>query len=528
MPTRNAYNDIPDGDALRGEKSAEVFLVNIDAGKRALIQEKAEYRDAVKKLVSVHKKYLSVRRKSEGKSTTRKNSRLSRAEDDVRLAVNVAEDSERRAMNLLKKCEDECNALFDYYFKNGKQRLAKKENDKFDKYYLKEETEIKRIGFPVKDIVESFSENKPERNERPLTDESVAYRQTQRTASPRPENNYGYPPPHGYDTGVPHYPPYPPRYYDPYAYRQSVNISPVNLDVTGIVEEAIKDTMDRFAQTLEKRLDAYEKAAEESVEKVQEQVPVIPDEVIEVAQKGNEAVEKISELLSRLEGILQSVNELGRTINDMQRTALRDMQGVQVKQKLVNQEQDALAEEQELARQRQAIVAENQKNLNERIASLVDAVDLLAKTHAENEASLKAALSGQKSTAQSAAKSLELQKELSAKQLELALAVREAISAQKQAEKILKGPISRKRNQHSTEEKEEVLMEKASSEPSDSAPQQEKSEPKEETVSTITDTEAPTAEAEVAVVEVEAPAAEAEALAAKAEAPAEDKSTATE
>ena len=463
MPMRNDYNDIEDGDSLRGEKSAEVFLVNIEAGKRALVQEKAEYRDAVKKLISVHKKYLSVKRKCDGKSTTRKSSRLARAEDDVRLAVNLTEECEKRAINLLKKNEQECNALFDYYFKNGKQRLAKKENDKFDKYYLKEEAEIKRIGFQAKDIMELFSENKNERKDRRTADNSAEYRQNQNQRSDyyRPENNnYGYPPPRDYEAGAPCYPPYPPRYYDPYAYRQSVNISPVNLDVTGIVEEAVKETMDKFVATLEKRLEAYENdVLKPALEKVTNQVPVIPPEVIELEKKGSEAVAKISELVAQIDGLMQSANDLGRAINDMQRNELREMQGLQVKQKLINQEQDALAEEQELARQRQEIVAENQNKLNEQIGSLLEAVDGLVKTHAENEATLKATLSAQKSTVQGVSKSLEVQKELSARQIEFAASVREALSAQKYAEKALKNPTPRKKVQPSAEESDKTPAE---------------------------------------------------------------------
>lgn len=469
MPTRNAYNDTGEQEVILGEKSAEVFLINIDAGKKALVQEKAEFRDAVKRLVSVHKKYLNVKRKYDAKSSTRKSSRLSRAEEEVRLAVSVVEESERRAINLLKKNEQECNALFDYYFKNGKQRLAKKENDKFDKYYIKEEAEIKRIGFPAKDIIEFFSEDKIEKKERPVSDEYTEPK-SRSSARPGPQFNYGYPPP-DFDMGEPYYPPYPPRYYDPYSYRQSVNISPVNLDVSAVVEDAVRETMDKFVKTLEKRLEPYGQNAENPVaERVDASIAVAEADIAAAAQKGSEALERISDVVARLEGVVQSVNDLGRAINDMQRTAVRDMQGVQVKQKLVNQEQYALTEEQELARQRQEIVAENQKNLNEEIASILERVEGLLKIHAENETALKAALAAQKSTTQGAAKSLELQKELSEKQIALSLAVRESVSAQKQAEKALKGPASRKKNQQASEEAGESLQVQATSEQIDSAP----------------------------------------------------------
>ena len=441
-------------------KSAEVFLVNIDAAKKALLQEKREYRSSVKRLLAVYKKHLNIKRKLEVKTSSRKSSRITRSEDDVKYAVTAVLESQNRAYDILKRAEEESNGLFDYYFGMGKSRLAKKENNKFDRYSMKEEKELEKIGYPVRTIIDNYSQNKKaqkeeERYQRESSQQPRAYDPYEDRGAQYFDSRYFEP---RY-----HVPPPQPIYYDPYAYRQSVNISPVHLDVTPIVEECVKEVMDRFIKTIDQHLEKYQPIVTNSTAPTQTETDTSDKEAAlsVVAEQESFVVDKLSELVENLKVIMQNIDSIGaanleiinknkeiseleKGVNDMQRTMLREMQGIQVKQKLLNQEQDALTEQQELAHARQAIVAENQSQLSASIEAVEKQIEQLLETHKKCEADIKDSIHNQKAIIQSGFKNTEMQTELSQKQIELAALIKQSAAAHKQAAKTQKSPTQRK------------------------------------------------------------------------------------
>lgn len=467
------------GDAPR---SADTMLMNIDAAKSALKQSKAEYRSAVKNLLSVERKYQQARENAELKSTRKRKARLIEAEEKLKLAVHTARTAQKRAFGLLAATQKESHALCDLYYSEGRGRLAKKQNARFDKFYFGEERELKLIGEEAVSIISRFAPPEEEkinrRGEQPQ-------RERQGAQPPRQEARM-----------------------DPYMYRQSVTISPVSIDLSPLIEEAVKETMAKFVSTIEERVDAYikenyskpvtepapvceapvteaapslteatvsveatpvadaapvensepsdatpiEAAAPEAAEPTAEVTPAQAMALEVVANEEGFVLKKLSELLEGLKAVMKEADELNaacaeisikqreamelqKNINEAQRVALREMQGVQVKQKLINGEQDALIEEQEMAVARQAVVLEKQKALEETISTTVEKLDSISKVSELTEATVKDIITAQKAAAAQSAKLLELQLELTAKQQELALRQKEALSAQKKLEK---------------------------------------------------------------------------------------------
>ena len=254
----------------------------------------------------------------------------------------------------------------------------------------------------------------------------------------------------------------------------SVNIAPVTIDVSSIVERAITATMEKFSQGIERRIRAYVDSIVIPQPEVRSAEPVVTEgsseayEAIKNTASANTELEehlleeekhifeKLKTLCASVQELLdgmvatseaylnisskqQQTAELQRQVNDMQRHTMREQQGVQVHQRLINKEQIELNAEQTVITDRQKAAVDKQKQLTEAQTAMEETQRTVIETQAALEEAMKAVMQSQKeiiSTQQSIihgnAKNQEAQRALIERQAEITAAQKEALASQRQ------------------------------------------------------------------------------------------------
>ena len=240
------------------------------------------------------------------------------------------------------------------------------------------------------------------------------------------------------------YPNQPPQFY----YVPQPQYYPTAPDVTPIVEKAVNEAVERITATVIAGMSEHN----QEVRSVDGRSVSVAEKLIE---EEDYVINKLTALMGGIEALLGRLGELGeafvdisakqeqtvelqKKINDMQRALARELQGVQVNQKLINQEQVELLGEQSVLIETQKAAAENQKALTEAQANLADIQKVVIETHGAIEESMREVLSSQKEmlTAQgqimaTGMKNIEKQKELSEKQKEMTLLQKAMLSEHK-------------------------------------------------------------------------------------------------
>ncbi len=234
----------------------------------------------------------------------------------------------------------------------------------------------------------------------------------------------------------------------------SVNVAPVTIDVTPIVERAISSAIEKLNEGLSRKLDAYinnlsipaveAPTAPVANANTQLDAGVLENVIAEecgVVEKMKSLCESISALIVELGALSaecktiadkqKELGELQKQINDIQRHNVREQQGVQVNQRLVSEEQIELiaaqtlvAESQKELAQRQNAVAQAQKAAQEAEGQIADAISAVADTNAK-------ILEKHQQLAASAEKQNAVLGELSERSRELLAEQRGALSASK-------------------------------------------------------------------------------------------------
>ncbi len=442
------------------------YLMEIEDSERRIEGEKKKFRKAVSGLQSADKRLRAAKQAAEDKSTARAELRLENANAEMELAVALYKESNQALDSIIENVRTNTEKLARSYYDLGKRRSAKKINQRYNRFFQKQQRAIVKISENCVLILENYEREKNlDRTDRGEREASQRYRESRApqyadVGSYKPAET-GYP---QYPQGQPVYYPAPPFYHDPYAARQSVSISPVSINVNEIVEEAVRSTMDKFIAALNERIAEYlnenpkpqnaqngnpsnEEASQNNNGALAESKAAAAVETVIGEQKF--VAQKLGELMNDLKAVMDNVNalssdcmsitdkqkeasELNRALADSQRSLLRELQGVQVKQKLVVGEQEALIEEQTVAVEHQKIVTENQKALaEEQKAAIEGANEALAAQKAISEA-LKEIANAQKQLILQSEKNAELQKELTLKQQELIAKEKETISLHKQ------------------------------------------------------------------------------------------------
>lgn len=252
-----------------------------------------------------------------------------------------------------------------------------------------------------------------------------------------------------------------PYYYAP---QQSVEVAPMSIDVSSMVEEALALVMDKFKAQIDARI-------ESAVGNMQFNIPAAQSvssgdasaEAPEQVYAGELFVsEKLGALMENVKNLANQITELGaacmqianqqkdaaelqRKINDMQRSVLRDIQGVQANQKVINADQMAISEEQVVILEEQKATLENQRIVAEAQKNMAEIQQTVMDTQAAIDAAMKDVIRTQKDIINSQqtimngnAKNIELARELTEKQAELNTKQREALSEHKRIVRTVK------------------------------------------------------------------------------------------
>ncbi|MBQ8689746.1 MAG: hypothetical protein IJ515_05225 [Clostridia bacterium] len=505
----------------------EALLATIDEARGAVESSYDEFRSAYLKLQASYKKHLKIKSKAEAKPSARNLAKLQLSKQELSIVLKNFKSAEKKANDALIAYERAQEKYADYQISIGNKREAKRILRASERYLKSAEKKNERIVTLASDTVSAYeleaemSDSVTDSDYESQTADSVASRQQSTAQQQRYEA-----PPHMY-----------PPYYDPYMARPGISIAPVNVDVSAMVESAVKETVAKLQQALDARLAEYIAAlrlpeinlnataqqeapqaepatpvAEAPVtEPVAEDVPVAEEPVEEApvteaqttepeqpeapqtveseqseepaeAPTVNEPVaapaaqpasaptatyttsdvESVSALTTTLDALLaeiaklteraEALAETQRATNEMLRNSAREAQGIQVKQRLVNQEQEALVEAQAAIVEGNKMLAEKQQRIAEQQQATSETVATIIESQHNIDSALKASIQLQKTLIQSNTKNAELL----TKQIAQANAMREAIPTARGRKPSAKKPqteeIVTEENQDSTEQ----------------------------------------------------------------------------
>ncbi len=247
----------------------------------------------------------------------------------------------------------------------------------------------------------------------------------------------------------------------------SVNVAPINIDVTPMVERAISSAISQLSAGLEARLRDYvDTLVLPSVTATPVAAPaggasasvtselgghILEDEshvyeklrtMYENIQTLIEGVAEISGTYMTLTAKLREVSELQRQVNDMQRRTMRDQQGVVTAQKVINDDQLDLTAKQRLIAEKQGEVTEAVEQLTAAQAAAVEKERELIAAQAEINGAMESlvsierdVLSVQRTITESAEKLQQAQSAVAEKQESLMQGQKELLATQRQLQR---------------------------------------------------------------------------------------------
>ena len=240
----------------------------------------------------------------------------------------------------------------------------------------------------------------------------------------------------------------------------SVNVAPVTIDISPMVEKAIASAMDKLNAGFERKIAEFYANLQLPTAPAQEQITqhapadeaLSPDadtlkQVHSSISVNNELEEyvldeekhifdKLKNLCSSIQNLLdemtavsaeylnvatkqKEVAELQKQVNDMQRYTLREQQGVQVNQRVVSKDQTEIVAAQTLVVEQQQLLAEQQAAVANAQRAMADTQKAVTETQSTIDKAMKSVLdsqrnliSSQQSIIQSNAKNVEAQKRI--------------------------------------------------------------------------------------------------------------------
>lgn len=438
----------------------------IETVRAELPYEIKELSNQVSSFCKKDKKLASLRKKTELKASGKRLDRLDSFEKDYISAYKRCLSYQ----NIVNKSVDELNYLYeqlaDYYSSVGNRKESKKTVALAGKF---ENSVKKQLDPIVKDLnsatqlfsidkdslTESVSKAAPQSSPKQFDAperqrETARGEQEQNPGTYRQNNAYNRPPQNIAYSYVPYYEyRMPPRPQQP----PVINIAPVTVDINRYVESAL----DSFAKTLEKRIQeliihytpeinvtgapSVSGAEMEATEKIIEDSAFAAEKItalLDNVKKLLSNITELNEMYNSLEEKQRSAIEAGRAVNEMQRALAREIQGMQATQKVITGDQKKLAEEQTLVAEAQKLVNAQQSELiaaqNEISAGAKLSLDLGLKLSEGTDARIEAfnaLVAEQEASLQREEKTVELQKALAMRQIELTEMQREALAEQK-------------------------------------------------------------------------------------------------
>ena len=351
-------------------------------------------RPLIKSLSKAYEEYCKIQQKADENPSKIKFSVLAAEKKesfDLLLADLVAvareyEEGSREVRESYKKLiyEEE---------KRSERKRLEKEADKAVSFYIKANSELSAALAPYEKYIKS--EEPEEKEEKAEEEKSESIRVGASSFS------------QGYSA---------PQYaYNPY--QPNVNIAPVSLDISPIVENAVKSAITKLSAALDAKIESFIagfdlSALPKTVVSDSQPTGGASDTIVNMASRVSEEESAVlNKLVSILEGLKiaaealttltdscgelvekqRVANDATRRVNDMQRALSRELQGVQASQKVISDDQMAVSESQNVVLEHQKTVLERQNAINEGQMAINDTLRAVSDSHKKLEKTLRSA-----------------------------------------------------------------------------------------------------------------------------------------
>lgn len=471
--------------------ATQILKTKIERTKVAVKESTCACKSAAKALADAHRKYVSAEELLNRKNSQKNLRGFALARDVYDAALKEYLQIFGTYYNLV----EEVLTAYDSLILEDRRKASKfrGEAEKYEEQQNRVKANLAGVLKNVNGIEEALTdflskssdknENAEESKDAPaLNEEQVEEAIAEAVGDNGKKENYQAQPYDNARFGVyypPHYAYQPPHYFDPYRAPapRGVDIAPVNIDITPMIEDAVAVAMEKFKIAIAKEIDSslpkvpscdvapVEASTPEAEEKKDEAAPVSHISAVEegifedekfVSEKLVSLVSGLKELMTEISSIgavfmnianqQKDIAELQRKINDMQRALTRELQGVQVNQKVIAQDQVAVAEEQALVLEEQKanleaqkLISAAQKDMAQMQSAVIETQNALEDAMRGVIRSQKDIISQQQALINGSAKNAELQKDLAEKQAELNAMQKEIASQHKQISRAARG-----------------------------------------------------------------------------------------
>ena len=356
--------------------NAEASRLLVEGERNTLEELRAQMYGVSRDVISSYKRYSRSRSKVGAKESARALARLSKAEDELGRAISEYDVAKKRVHTSLSALMAVHGDYTGELYLSGDTTTAKRASRAMDSYTKRIERFIDKVDDSVACIVSLYTLR-------------ISVGDNKKEAYVSKDQTYGMQ--NTVQSSVVH--------------TSEVEVSPVSIDIGPTVERAVECAISELSGALEKRI-------VETLEATRLPVADSPDAALitDAAERIGNAAAALSTVLSDLDKVVADVGALAdrcRAIVEMQRTTSREMQGIEVKQRLVNQEQTALIEAQEVVLQHQRLIAEKHTEISGAQTAMADAVNSIIESQRSIDASLKESIKAQKSLLGSNAKYIE-------------------------------------------------------------------------------------------------------------------------
>ena len=405
-------------------RAPEVILSEIESAKFEIKALFRQYRSVVKSASLASKEYERASVKSSERPSSRNSVKLSRAQAELESAMIEVRANKARIKDAIQDVVDKYDTLSADFSAEGRRFKAWRYRRRGESFMNAELERLDGLTAPVA-MYSSFRETE-DRERRPSQRSGAVQRESMREDT----------------VAGTHRPPYPqqPIYFVP-AYMDPSRSAKGGEDTASLKDE-IKATINEILSPVIEKLDERINAAVVT----SQATSATPD--ADAIRDSGVSVEEINKLVGEVDAILSSLHdlvagaesitsksqeiaELQKEVIEMQRTLAREMQGVQVKQKLVNDGQTELAEAQEITLQHQKLLAEKQSEISEQQEAAVSGAVAVSEAQAAISQTIKEAIQTQKGIISANAKNGELQRELIERQAQIADEQKEILHKQK-------------------------------------------------------------------------------------------------
>ena len=395
----------------------EALKNKIEASKSAVRKKYGKCKVAARNLKAAYEAMIEAEHKKEIAGTSKSIAKHAKAE----IAFNAAKKEYVSSIELYDALVGEVLSLYNELISSESGKGVRKTRAQSEKFEINECSMRDKLSQTVagiealeSDIADDIRKSRPlneplkERaEEKEIKEERPAHAPRERADMPPQYHPYYIPPHHAYDNM---YRPYPPTPYQP------VGVAPASIDITPIVEDAVKAAMEKFKAAFAKSADEFTDGLEAAPASDGVSADVCSAALVmenEIAEGEREIVEKLSGLIENIKSVSEEMIKLGaayieiagiqrdalesqKQVNDMQRSLSRELQGVKTHQKLINQEQAEVSRAQAALIEEQKANAENQKLLVTAAEELRELQRELAEKQAEVAELQKAAMAENK------------------------------------------------------------------------------------------------------------------------------------